>query len=153
VLGLVAAAAAVGIPLWFARPEVSLERAALLLAEDVRDAQDRAAFGHRELSFVFLPGGDGYEVRDVQGEVIEARLGPEPFRREYSKDAVFRGVTLRVVEGAAQGRLTFDRRGFLLDPARIELTFRGASCTLVLEDRTGSITVEGLDGRILEQDS
>ena len=142
-LGVLALASAVAIPAWFARPDVTLDSATFLLAEDLREAQNRAAFGHRFIDVVFLPGGDGYEVRGDDGRPIEARIGSGPFRREYSKDAVFRGVRLRVLAGAPAGKLSYDRLGFLAESAKIELLYGGGTSTVEVDERTGKITVHG----------
>ncbi len=142
-LGLLAVVSAVAIPAWFARPDITLDNATILLAEDLREAQNRAAFGHRFIDVVFLPDGDGYEVRGDDARPIEARVGSGPFRREYSRDAVFRGVRLQVVSGAPEGKLSYDRLGFLAQPAKLTLAYRGERSTIDLEERTGKITVEG----------
>lgn len=142
-LGLVALLSAVAIPAWFARPAVTLERAAVLLAEDLREAQNRAAFGHRSVEVVFFPGGDGYEVRDDSGRPLAARVGEGPFRREYSRDAVFRGVRLSILDGVAAGSIFYDRLGFLVEAARIEVHYQDRQVVLSLEERSGHIKMTG----------
>jgi hypothetical protein len=132
---------ALAIPAWFEQPGVTLQRAAVLLAEDLREAQNRAAFGHRPVEVRFLPDGDGYEVCDEAGHPLAARVGAGPFRRRYSKDAVFRGVRLEVREGGADGRISYDRLGFLADPTRIEMHYRDRHISLSLERSTGRIEI------------
>jgi Tfp pilus assembly protein FimT len=140
-LGIVGLLSAVAIPAWFEQPEVTLERAAELFAEDLREAQNRAAFGHRPVEVLLFPDGDGYEVRDEAGHPPAARVGAGPFRRVYSKDAVFRGVRLQVCEGAAEGRISYDRLGFLAEPTRIEMHYRDRRIRLSLERSTGRIEI------------
>ena len=142
----VALLAAVGIPAWFSRPEVTLDNAAQLLAEDVQEAQNRAALTRSAVSLRFLPQGDGYEVLGQDGEPLGAKLGNGPFRRQYSYDAVFRGVKIESFEGWDDGSMRFDTLGFLEEGGRVVLTFRGERRELVLAERTGRVTIATLEG-------
>ncbi len=137
-------AASAAIPAWFSRVDVTLENAAVLLTRDLCDARDRAAFQHREITVKFYADGDGYEVVGADGEPIEAPVGDGGFVRRYSRDAVFRGVSIESVEAGVGNALRFGPRGLALTGGRITVTFDDARRTVVLEEKTGDLTIEGM---------
>jgi len=139
--------ASLGIPHWFARDEVTLDNAAVLLARDLREVQNRAAFQHRPLTIVLLPDGEGYEVVDDRGQPVRAIIGSGPFRRWYEHDAVFRGVRLRPPDGGTGPFLTYDARGLPETEASLEVCYRGSHRTLTVAPKTGHIEVRGLRRR------
>jgi hypothetical protein len=135
----------VAIPAWFGRASVTLDSAARLLAEDLREVQNRAAFRRTPIRMRFLPEGDGYEFVDDRDQPVRARTGDGPYMRRYSHDAVFEGVRVESFEVAPDGELHYDGLGFLEHPARIVLGFQANTRTLILEERTGVVTIEGLE--------
>lgn len=136
--------ATLAIPGWFERGEVTLDNAAKLLASDLRDAQNRAAFEHRPLRVTFWEGGDGYEVTDLLGGAISAPVGSGPFERHYSRDGVFRGVTCETVRLGPERSLEYGPRGLTLHSGEIVLAFRGKTRTVRVTGPSGHIEIDGL---------
>ncbi len=143
VLAVMTVGASLAIPSFFAREEITLPHAARLLARDLRDVQDRATFQHRSLHIRFDPAGDGYEAVTPEGDPIEAPLGPGPFVRRYSADAVFRGVRIVEFDLGPEAELAFDANGLLRHPARFVLEFGNERTTVRIASRTGEITIDG----------
>lgn len=135
--------ASLAIPGWFGRSEVTLNNAARLLARDVRDAQDRAAFQHRHIRMVFEPDGDGYSVVDADGASIEAPVGNGTFVRRYSKDAVFRGVRIEALDLGAGNMLRFSPYGEVSPGGSVVVTFGGEQRLIEIEPITGDLRVDG----------
>ena len=83
-LAVIVVVATIAIPAWFGRVDVTLNNAIKLLAQDLRDAQDRAAYGRREVVVDFSDDGDGYVVQDLEGKPLPAPeitlIWPHPFR-------------------------------------------------------------------------
>jgi Tfp pilus assembly protein FimT len=149
VLAGIGAIAAVAVPIWFGRAPVTLDNAAMLLARDLRGAQNLAVVSAAPLTIRF--DADGYRVETVDGTpAVNARTGDE-FTRRWSRDAVFRGV--RLVEVALDGgsqAIEFDRYGYAHPGGRLVLEFRGARRSVVVEAPRGLVAIEGL--RSLEDD-
>ena len=139
--------ACVAIPGWFSRTEITLDNAVHLLARDIRDAQDRAAFQHRKLRLRFLAGGDGYAILDSRGHPIESPVGAGDFVRRYSRDAVFRGVRIEPIMTGDGGDLHFGSRGRTPTASQVAVTFRGESRLVEIEEFTGEISVDGIHYR------
>jgi hypothetical protein len=140
VLAGIGAIAAVAVPIWFGRAPVTLDNAAMLLARDLRGAQNLAVVSAAPLTIRF--DADGYRVETVDGTpAVNARTGDE-FTRRWSRDAVFRGV--RLVEVALDGGSQAHPGG------RLVLEFRGARRSVVVEAPRGLVAIEGL--RSLEDD-
>ncbi len=143
VLAVVTVTAAASIWAYFSRPEVTLDNAALLLARDMRLAQNRASLLHRPVSLIFREDGDGYRIVDGLEDSPLPRRGPERFERWYSRDAIFEGVKiLRVGLGAGE-RLVFDGEGSTTPVGRITLSYEEETRTLELEAGTGRILLTG----------
>lgn len=140
---VISALAAVVIPVFFLRPEVTLENASVLLAHDLRTAQNRSAYLAEPSRFEFFADGDGYRVVGPKGQVVENPTTGLPFVRRYSEDAIFRGV--RVIEASCGGDrvLEYDKGGQALEKARIVLAFRGETRTLELARGSGRVTILG----------
>ena len=135
--------AAVVIPAFFHDANVTLENAAVLLARDLRAAQNRSAYMAEPSTFVFHADGDGYEVQNPDGELIlNPRTGHE-FVRHYSIDGVFRGVRIEQVDAGGDRRIEFDDLGLALETAQITLTFEGVRRVVVLEEGNGRLTIRG----------
>jgi hypothetical protein len=144
ILLAIAVAASVAIPAWFNQPSVTLDNAARLLAQDLRELQNRAAYNFQSLEMHFDAGGDGYACFDQDGEPLRAPAGKGAYRRTYSRDAVFRGVRLSRVDAGAQGVVRFDPRGMLAEDARMELTYGGEVRVVHLERGAGLLRIDGL---------
>lgn len=141
VLSIVASFA---IPAWFSRSEVTLDNAALLLASDLRDVQNRAAYQGRRLRVEFFEKGNGYRAIDENGELMSALLGPGPFVRDYQHDAVFEDVTvLRTALGGDRIQ-AFDDRGRAEEAGSITLGHRGEVRVLHIAKQSGLIEITGL---------
>lgn len=124
VIGVVAS---IAIPAFFERSEVTLDSACRLLAEDLRAAQNRAAFLQTEVRIQFDAEGDGYTVVDDQGRVLASPSGPGDFVRRYSKDAVFEGVTVSHLDCGPMRRIAYDPDGRSPEGGLVVLSYSGDS--------------------------
>ncbi len=70
VLALLSFTASVGIPAYFARPSITLDNAARLLAKDLRNVQNRAALYGEQLEIRFDEEGSGYAATERFGESL-----------------------------------------------------------------------------------
>lgn len=140
----IAFVAAVAIPAWFSRHEVSLENAVQLLARDVRGTQNQAAWQDHPLAITFPEDGSGWRVVRFdpavpapidQGELVSART--------LSADAVFEGIRVADVELALQRALRFDRFGQSLDSGAVTLEYHGERRTLLVEAGSGRLRIAG----------
>ena len=141
-LAVLGVAASLAIPAWFHRPDVTLENAAHLLAQDLRDVQNRATLAHFAMEVRFEPDGDGYRAVRTNGEPLNAPVGDGPFVRTYSRDAVFRGVRVLRVDFEGAEAMRFDRRGSAVTTGEIVLGFRGEERTVHVDRRTGRLYVD-----------
>jgi prepilin-type N-terminal cleavage/methylation domain-containing protein len=141
-LVVISVIAALAIPAYFGRSDVTLENAAVLLAKDLRAAQNRSAYLGEITRLEFLDGGDGYRVLDVFGKPIDNPRNELPFERRYSVDAVFRGVTVAAVDHAGAAIL-FDEHGEPDGPASITLRFEDDERTIRLTSPSGAIEILG----------
>lgn len=140
---VMALVAVVGIPVYFGRPKITLERAAVLLANDLRLAQNRAAYLGTPVQVVFDDEADGYWFADLEGEHLEDPVGDEAIRRIYPGDAVFEGVTLDLVELTRGSAVYYDARGRCQSGGSITLGYRGQTRVVRVDPGTGMIRVEG----------
>lgn len=141
-LVLVLVVSAIAIPSFFAQPKVTLDHAALLLAHDLRYAQNEAALCAQTTEVRFDPAGDGYSILYLSGQAVANPIGGGDLERQYSYDAVFRGVMLETEGGTTHVR--FDRSGFALDDASFVLHYGDDTRRLVLERGSGLMRIEGL---------
>ncbi|MFT4709122.1 MAG: Tfp pilus assembly protein FimT [Bacteroidia bacterium] len=135
--------AAIAVPMFFERSIVTLENGAVLLASDLRSAQNRAAYSGQILFMRFFEDGDGYEVVGQDNEpIMDPRTG-RPFVRHYSIDGVFEG--LRIAElNVNDGRtLVFSKTGETSGRLECVLDFEGETRRLLSERKTGIVTIEG----------
>jgi len=140
---LVSIAAAIAIPAYFSRSEVTLEQAAILLARDLRSVQNRAAY-LGELSIVhFHEDGDGYRVTNGAGALILNPATGQQFDRRYSADGVFRGVCVLDVRFGDDDTLTYDERGIPQEEGQLTLGFDGDTRILHVHRRTGIVEIIG----------
>lgn len=144
VLALLTVAAAIAIPLFYGRASITLDNAAILLARDLRAAQNAAVFRERDIVLQFLPDGDGYRVYDEFGVMLPNPTGGGEFRRKYSQDGVFEGVELEFLEVAPNRSVHFTPDGLALHGVELHLRFEGERRKLSLEPTTGLVTIEGL---------
>ncbi len=144
-LGLTAIAIASGlaIPAYFANPEVTLENAGVLLAHDLRAAQNRAAYFAEECHFEFLEEGKGYRVTDREGDVLVHQGTGLDFIRFYPEDGVFEGVEILEVDAGGDRSITYDDQGRPEESARITLGYRGERRVVELEAHSGSVKLIG----------
>lgn len=135
--------AAIAVPMFFERGIVTLENGAVLLASDLRAAQNRAAYSGQILFMRFFDDGDGYEVVDQDGAPITDPRTGRPFIRHYSIDGVFEG--LRIAElSLNDGRtLVFSQTGETSSGLDCILEFEGETRQLLAERKTGIVTIEG----------
>lgn len=143
VLLVLSLGAATTVRWYFSNAEVTLENAAVLLAQDLRAAQHRSIFLGEPTHFVFLPAGEGYVVTDEQGELAQNPLTSEPFLRMYPEDGVFIGVTVVSAQAGDDRTLVIDGRGRSLEDLSVGLAFGEERRTVRLERESGAITIQG----------
>lgn len=134
-----------GIPAYFGRPSVTLDNAARLLANDLREIQNRAALYEEELWIRFEDDGTGYRATDRTEEPLISAYGTGPFVRDYPVDAVFRGVTIEAVTPERPGAAVFDANGRPRGPLEITIAYAGETRTVSVRERSGLISIDGLD--------
>jgi Tfp pilus assembly protein FimT len=123
-LALLAVVASAGMSWYFDRSSVTLKNAGELLVEDIKIAQQRAAFAADATRISFSNGG--YRIANSSGVLIQNPRTALPFEREYDRDAVFRGVSIEQVDfDGGDTSLTFDAQGVPLRGGSILLTFQG----------------------------
>jgi type II secretory pathway pseudopilin PulG len=60
---------------WFGRPDITLDSAVSLLADDLRHVQARAVLENMDLQVIFFEDGGGYEVLNANGQSIPGGCG------------------------------------------------------------------------------
>ena len=141
VLTLISIFAAVAIPAFFGRPDITLENASVLLARDLRAAQNRSAYMAEKSTFWFTPDDDGYCVIDTDGIVVENPTTGLDFVRRYSEDAVFDGVVVESVDCGGDRALEFDDQGRASEECVIVLRFEGETRTIRIARGNGRVTI------------
>lgn len=139
----IAVVASVAIPFYFSRPDVTLENAAILLAKDLRAAQNRAAFLGEETILEILPDGDGYQVLDRHGAPVDHPRNQLPFERRYGIDAVFRGVHIDRVDFGGDRRLVFGPRGEPREAVSLVLRYGDDERRVLVDPPYGHVTIVG----------
>lgn len=135
VLVLISITAGVSISAYFERSEITLENACVLLAKEMRSAQNRAAYLQQPILFSFDTDSDQYHVaRAGRG------TGDDVYVRAYGRDAVFRGVDI-VDSTFDDGVLLFDKSGFAVHGGDITLSFGDDVRVLRVESPTGRIEI------------
>ena len=142
--------AALAIPYFFGRDIVTLENGAVLLARDLRAAQNRAAHSRESLFLRFFADGDGYEVVTKSGSPIQDPRTGRPFVRRYSTDGVFEGLTIESVEAGPDRTLVLSALGATSDELVAHLSFMGAARTLRAARTTGRVEIEGSTSEFLD---
>jgi hypothetical protein len=151
-LTLIAVLAAIVVPAYFARHDVTLDNASVLVAHELRAAQTWAATHAREVTFEFATDGDGFRVLGPEGAVIERNDPRGPFARRFSSDGVFEGVRFEAIDFGPGGAVRFDERGHARNGGSVAITFLEERRILRLAAGTGRITLEGL-GRAWHDDA
>jgi len=143
-LTLITIASAIAIPAFYSQPGITLDNAAILLARDLRYAQNSAVLIGEETHLVVDGDGDGYEVQRASGRPLCNPVGGGPLIRRYSGDAIFEGVRLPNVESDNGRTLRFSRRGFCLQRGQIELRYGDCVRILTVMQGSGRIAIDGL---------
>jgi prepilin-type N-terminal cleavage/methylation domain-containing protein len=142
-LALIGLVASLAIPAFFERGVITLDSASRLLAEDLRAAQNRAAFLELEVRVVFREDGDGYSVIGPDGELLEAPGHDGPFERRYAGYGMFDGVAIHSVD-MAERTLVYDASGHPASGGRIIVGYRDDARLVEIEPGEGLIHVPGL---------
>lgn len=132
---------------WFGRADITLDNAVSLLVEDLRHVQGRAVLENRELHVVFFEDGSGYEVLRADGQPIRGPLGAPIYRRRYSADAVFAGVTVNALELGGARRVIYTPSGPVPPQGSICLGFGGELRSLEIMDTSWRMAVIPPDSR------
>lgn len=140
-LALVSLVAMLAVPSYFAQTDVTLENAAVLLAQDLRAAQNRAAVRGVGMALFFDEGGAGYRCYELGPNRLPK--GPPVFERSYGCDAVFEGVAVTALEASPQRSIEYDRNGAPSQAAAVKLEFEGESRLIHVHFGTGLISIEG----------
>lgn len=143
VLLVLSLCAATTVRCYFSDSAVTLENAAILLARDLRAAQHRSIFLSESGRFQFLPEGQGYAVTDSVGTLAINPATELPFVRVWGEDGVFDGVHATNVVAGDDRVLEIDKRGLPLEDLAVTLTFGDDERTLLLDQRSGVITIVG----------
>jgi type II secretory pathway pseudopilin PulG len=149
-LALLSVGAAVAIPRFFDRDIVTLENGAVLLARDLRAAQNRAAYSREPLFLRFFGDGDGYEVIAKSGNPIKDPRTGHPFVRHYSSDGVFEGLRITSIEAGDDNTIVLSALGETSDRLIIELSFGGNTRTLRSARSTGLTVIDGTTSGFLD---
>jgi len=136
-LALIAIVASFSISAFFAQSDMTLHNALRLLAEDIHEMQARSTSLGVPVDIVFDPAGDGYHAEDRgTPDPARARLFPLVSRR-YSSDAVFEGVSIRLVELKGSDRISFDASGRSLAAGSIVVGYHSEARVLDLRTDRG----------------
>ena len=126
-----------------ARVAVTLDHAAILMANDLRYTQNEAAICGHGTRVEFSPSGDGYTAVYSSGKPIANPVGGDNLARRYSFDAIFRGVRLETRGG--EQAIEFDRNGFAKSALEVALYYQGGERLVRLESGSGIVTIDGLE--------
>jgi Tfp pilus assembly protein FimT len=138
VLLIASLTATAAIPAYFSRSEVTLDNAARLLIDDLRQAQIRAVYRNAPVDVRFDASGDGYTVVDRQRELLLS-ANPGTMARRYSQDAVFEGVRLDVSQIGPSRTISFESDGTTILGGTITVGYRGDARTIAVEPQRGTI--------------
>jgi Tfp pilus assembly protein FimT len=145
VLALITVVAAIAIPLFYSRPAVTLDNAAILLARDLRAAQNEAVHRRKDVYAHFFGDGSGYRVFDESGEALKNPTGSGELVRRYTADAVFEGVRVASVEFGPRHMARFTPDGLAVRGGVVVLEFRGDQRILTLAEGSGLVEITGLE--------
>jgi prepilin-type N-terminal cleavage/methylation domain-containing protein len=144
-LALITVAAAIAIPLVYSRPAITLDNAAVLLARDLRAAQNEAVHRRADVYVHFFADGTGYRVFDEGGRAIANPTGAGDLVRRYTADAVFEGVRLVSVETGPRKLARFTPDGLAVRGGVVVLEYQGDRRILTLHEGSGLVEITGLE--------
>ncbi len=136
--------AAIAIPAWFSQGDVTLERAATLLARDLRAVQNHAVISGENVLIDFLPEGDGYQALSSSRVPVILFSDGVPLARRYNRDGVFQGVRVRSVSFTEEEPLTYDPNGFALTGGQVVLSLGKEQVVLHISEESGWVAIDGL---------
>ena len=136
--------AAIAIPAWFSQGDVTLERAAILLARDLRAVQNHAVISGENIHLDFLPEGDGYQALNSSGAPVVLFNDGLPLARRYNEDGVFQGVRVHSTSFIGEEPLTYDPNGFALTGGQIVLSLGEEQVVLYISEESGWVAIDGL---------
>ena len=122
---------------WFGRPDITLDSAVSLLADDLRYVQAKAVLENTNLQVVFFEDGGGYEVLNAKGQSIPGPIGSHSYLRRYDADAVFAGVEIGTLDLDGERRILYTPSGSVPSQGTIFVLFESEQRSLTLSD--GSI--------------
>ena len=143
-LALITIASVIAIPAFYSQPGVTLDNAAVLLARDMRYAQNAAVLIGEETWLVVDENGDGYSVMRADGELLQNPIGGGELVRTYSADAIFEGIDIPHVDSDVDRTFRFNRHGFCLQRGQVELRYGDRVRILCVKQGSGRITIDGL---------
>ncbi len=146
-LAAVAVLSLLAIPHFFNRPNVTLWHAVELLARDLRSAQSCAAY--YKVPAAFRLDADGWEATGTDGRPLGASSREAGIERALS--GIFEGVQIVRIDFGPDNALVFDTAGRAGEAGEVDLSFKGQTYTLRIEEDTGFVTILGPDG-VLESD-
>jgi len=117
---------------WFGRPDITLDSAVSLLADDLRHVQARAVLENTDLQVVFFEDGGGYEVLNAKGQSIPGPIGSPSYLRRYDADAVFAGVGIGALDLGGARRILYTPSGPVPSQGTILVLFGSEQRSLTL---------------------
>ncbi|MDF1837090.1 MAG: hypothetical protein P1V35_04420 [Planctomycetota bacterium] len=139
----IATVAAIGIPLWFQQPSITLKSAADLLVNDILSVQEHAIVMRVGSQIEFDADGGGYQAMDATGMALPAPMGGGPYLRDFDQDAVFEGVKVEEAEFGGARRLEFSQKGYSVSDGYVVLSFRGETRRVVFDANEAYVVGEG----------
>ena len=136
--------AAIAIPAWFGRGDVTLDQAAILFARDLRSVQNHAVILGRDIELEFLPEGDGYRAIDERGQEVILYSDGIPLARRYNADGVFQGVRVRSVTLENAGPIKYGPSGYALNGGQVVLSLKEERIIISISPESGWVSIEGL---------
>jgi hypothetical protein len=135
------------IPAFFERGSVTLDNLSVLLARDLRSAQNRATLLGNQAHFVF--DRDGWRALDESGGPLLGEGETHEIVRRFSHDAVFDGVEIERFDFGAEGRLDITARGMVVCGGNLVLRFRDERREIQIQRGSGQVIVAGSDEPLL----
>ena len=142
---LITVTSVIAIPAYYSRPAITLDSASRLLARDLRYCQNEAVMRGTSTRAIFEEFGDGYKLETARSMPLPNPVGGGNLVRVYSRNATFEGVRITTIAGISVPVVRFDRDGFCLDEARIELHYKDEVRTVHIDQGSGLLTIHGLD--------